>query len=80
MLLSKNTFKLYSQQMICYTILHLSHLAIETMLYSVSPSEMYHDIFQKEKNYEFLETIDIKGTAEKFYMYTYLILTLFMWF
>ena len=36
---------------------------------------MYHDIFQKKNNYDFLETIDIKGTADKVYMHTYLTLT-----
>ena len=45
---------------------------------------LYHHLkcimifFQKEKNYDFGGTIDIKGSADKFYMYTYLTLTLFM--
>ena len=34
------------------------------MLYSVSPSEMYHDILKKEKNYKLFEMIDMKGTAD----------------
>ena len=50
------------------------------MLYSVSPSEMYHDIVQIKRIMMFLETTDIKGTADKFYMHTYLTLTLFMLF
>ena len=41
---------------------------------------MYHDIFQKENNYNILETIDIKVTSATFYMHAYLVITLFMLF
>ena len=57
--------------MICYIILTFSTLGDRNNV--VSTSEMYHDIFQKEKNYAFLETTDIKETADKFIMHTYML-------
>ena len=39
---------------------------------------MYHNTFQKEKNYDFLETIDIKGTADTFSMHKSFTLILFI--
>ena len=62
--------------MICYILLTFS--AIGNRNNVISPFEVYHDIFQKEKNYGFLKTIDIKRTADKFYMQTYLTLNLLM--
>ena len=77
MLLSKNIFKKYIQQMICYITLKYSSIGDRNNV--ISPTEMYHNIFQKEKNYDiFWETIDKKGTTDEFYTHTYLTLTLFM--
>ena len=47
-MMSKNTFKKYIQQMICYIKLTFS---VDNNV--ISPSEMYHAIFQKEKKYDF---------------------------
>ena len=68
-LLSKNTFKQYIQQMICYIILTFSATGDRNSV--IMPSEMYNDIFRKENNYDFFKIIDIKGPAGKFYMHTY---------
>ena len=65
MLLSKNTFKWYVQHMICYITLTFSTIGDRNNV--ISPYEMYHDIFQKEKSYDFLKKIDIKGMADEFY-------------
>ena len=59
--------------MICYIILTFS--AIDDRNNVMSPSEMYHDIFKKKRVMIFLEKIDIKGKADKFYMHKYLTLT-----
>ena len=59
--------------MICYIILTFSAFGDRNNV--ISPSEMYHDIFQKENSYDFLEKIDTKGMADKSYMHKYLILT-----
>ena len=64
--------------MICYIILTFS--AISDRNNVISPSEMYHDIFQEEKKYYSLEMIGINRMAEKFYTHTYLTLTLFVIF
>ena len=65
--------------MICYSILTFS--AIDDRNNVIPQSEMYNDIFQKKNiNHVFLEKINIKGTADRFYMHTYLTLTLFMLF
>ena len=45
----------------------------------MSPSEMYHYIFQRKRIRFVLETIDIKGMADKFYIHTYLTL-LYLYF
>ena len=55
--------------MICYIILTFSPIGDRNDV--LSPTEMYHDILQKEKSYDFLEKIDIKGMADKFYMHKY---------
>ena len=47
--------------MICFIILTFSKIGDRNNV--ISPSEMYHDIFQKENNYAFLETTDIKRKA-----------------
>ena len=57
--------------MICYIMLTISVISNRNNV--VSPSEMYHDLFQKENNYGFWETIDIKGRADKFHMHTYIL-------
>ena len=59
--------------MICYIKLTFSAIGIRNDV--LSPSERYHDIFQKEKSYVFSEKIDIKGMADKFNMHKYLTLT-----
>ena len=41
-------------------------------LYSVSPSEMYHDIFKIKRIMMFLEKIGVKGTADKI-LYAYIL-------
>ena len=51
LLLSKNSFRKYTQQMLCCIILTYSQFAIETML---SLSKMYHDTFTNRKKYNFL--------------------------
>ena len=56
--------------MICYIILTFSAIGDRNNV--LSQSEIYHGIFQKEKSYDFLEKIDIKGMADKFYMHKYL--------
>ena len=66
--------------MICYVILTFSTIGDRNNVIHVSPSEMYHDIFSRGKELCFLETIDINERADKFYMHTYLTLTLFMIF
>ena len=48
--------------MICYIILTFSTIGDRNN--AISPSEMYHDSFQKENNYDFVETTDIKGKAD----------------
>ena len=63
--------------MICYIILRFSVVGDRNNV--ISPSEIYHGI-QKKKEIRFLETNDIKGTTDQFYIYTYLTLTLFMRF
>ena len=78
MLLSKNTFKLYIQQSLCYIIPTLAPFAIETMLYRNLRCIMI--FFKRKIIMIYLETIDIKRTSDKFYMHTYLMLTLFMLF
>ena len=50
MLLSKITFRVDTQQILC-CIIHIVQLAKETML---SLSEMYHDTFTNRKQYHFL--------------------------
>ena len=55
--------------MICYIILTFS--AIGNINNVISPSEMYHIFQKKKKGLGFFETIDIKGTTDKFYMHTY---------
>ena len=62
--------------MICYILLTFSATGNRNNF--ISPSEMYNDIFEKEKIYGFLETIYIKRTADKFYIPTYLTLNLLM--
>ena len=49
-----------------YIILAFSAISDRNNVIHASPSEMYHDIFQKEKKYDFLETIDIKGKTNKY--------------
>ena len=45
--------------MICYIILTFSAIRVRNIV--ISPSKiMYHDSFQKEKNYDFFETIAIQ--------------------
>ena len=61
----------------CYIILTFSAFGYRNNV--LSPSEMYHDIFQKENSYDFLEKIDIKGMADKFYMHKYLILSVMLY-
>ena len=61
--------------MICYIIPIFSAIGDRNNV--LSPAEMYHAIFQKEKSYDFLEKIDIKGMADKFYMHKYLTLTFY---
>ena len=41
---------------------------------------MYHYIFQKKNRIMFFLEVDIKGTADQFYMYVYLTLILIMLF
>ena len=56
MLLSKNNFKWYNQQMICDIILTFSEIGNRNN--AISPSEMYHDIFQKKKKKKRIVSLD----------------------
>ena len=64
--------------MICYIILTFSAIGDRNNV--VSPSEMYHYIFQKKKRIMFFLEIAIEGTADQFYMHIYFTLILIMLF
>ena len=57
--------------MTCYVILTFRVIGGRNNV--TSPSEMHHEIVLKEKKLWFvLEMIDLKGTADTFYMHTFL--------